>query len=207
MRKLNNDSIELIKRWEGFREKAYYDPVGVLTIGYGFTRAILPSLKIGDTITNDDANILLQAKIEDYQIFLSYFNRKFNDNQVGALSSFAWNLGKHIFEIDGWDRNASDEYIVNSMMNYTKANGVVLQGLLNRRREEVALFNEQVENKGGIDIYLINEKNGTKWYVTNGVEVRHIKTTRLLNYYKNVLKLSVDTMMLDEIKKEFVVIM
>ena len=32
----------LIKQFEGFREHAYQDVVGVWTIGYGFTRGVAP---------------------------------------------------------------------------------------------------------------------------------------------------------------------
>lgn len=37
---ISKDGIELIKRFEGLRLKAYPDSVGVWTIGYGWTQPV-----------------------------------------------------------------------------------------------------------------------------------------------------------------------
>ncbi|MFN7216191.1 lysozyme, partial [Microcystis sp.] len=34
---INQEGLDLIKHFEGFRDKAYICPAGVLTIGYGTT--------------------------------------------------------------------------------------------------------------------------------------------------------------------------
>lgn len=54
--------------------------------------------------------------------------------------------------------------------------------------------------------YLIYAKDTKRWYITNGIEIRYIKTTRVLgNYQKQWLKfnLPVDIMYQAEIDKEF----
>lgn len=38
--KINEEGLDLIKRWEGLRLASYYDAVGVLTIGYGHTKSV-----------------------------------------------------------------------------------------------------------------------------------------------------------------------
>ena len=37
---ISKDGIELIKRFEGLRLKAYQDSVGVWTVGYGWTQPV-----------------------------------------------------------------------------------------------------------------------------------------------------------------------
>ena len=59
-------------------------------------------------------------------------------------------------------------------------------------------------------MYLIKGLDGSgkvkHWYVSDGVSVRHIRTTRMLENYQNKwakLNLPVDTMYCAEIEKEF----
>lgn len=54
--------------------------------------------------------------------------------------------------------------------------------------------------------YLIFAKDTKRWYITNGIEIRHIKTTRVLGNYQNQwlkFNLPVDTMFQAEVDKEF----
>lgn len=54
--------------------------------------------------------------------------------------------------------------------------------------------------------YLIYAKDTKRWYVTNGIEIRYIKTTRVLGNYQNQwlkFNLPVDTMFQAEVDKEF----
>ena len=48
---------DLIELFEGLRLRAYRDPVGVATIGYGHTSGV----RMGDVITKEQAEILLEA--------------------------------------------------------------------------------------------------------------------------------------------------
>ena len=62
---ISNTGLELIKRFEGCRLKAYQDSVGVWTIGYGHTVGVLN----GQVITQAQADIYLKtdcANTEQY---------------------------------------------------------------------------------------------------------------------------------------------
>lgn len=54
--------------------------------------------------------------------------------------------------------------------------------------------------------YLIFAKDTKRWYITNGIEIRYIKTERVLGNYQNQwlkFNLPVDTMFQGEVDKEF----
>ena len=54
--------------------------------------------------------------------------------------------------------------------------------------------------------YLIFAKDTKRWYITNGIEIRYIKTSRVLGNYQNQwlkFNLPVDTMFQGEVDKEF----
>lgn len=63
-----------------------------------------------------------------------------------------------------------------------------------------------VSEKGEIGMYLINCKDTGYWYVSDGVEIRYIRTTRMLDNYCNQfgkLNLPVDVMFQEELDAEF----
>lgn len=146
--KTNEKGIELIKRYEGFRSKAYKCPAGKWTIGYGHTAGV----KKGDFIRREDAEKLLRDDIVKYEKMVSQINAKgkynFNSNEFSALVSFAFNIGNvETVTLNGM-RNRKQ--ITAAMLKYRCAtvNGkkTVLAGLEKRRKEEVALFNTPVNN-------------------------------------------------------------
>ena len=61
--RVSDDAVELAKHHEGFRARAYLDPIGIPTIGYGLTRYFhrpgAPRVKMGDVITEDEASFAL----------------------------------------------------------------------------------------------------------------------------------------------------
>lgn len=63
--------------------------------------------------------------------------------------------------------------------------------------------NNQSGNQGEINMYLINCKDNKRWYLSTGSEIKYIKTTRVLNFYQNGLKLPVDVMFQEELDNEF----
>ena len=102
--------IALIKEFEGFSSKAYYDPkTGKLpiTIGWGSTRRKDGSIfMIGNRITKEEADDLLYFQLRREFIpslqKIPYWS-EMNDNQRGALLSFAYNLGADFYDGDGFD--------------------------------------------------------------------------------------------------------
>src|SRR5271170_7014409 len=89
--KINEAGLELIKRNEGCRLKAYRDVVGILTIGYGHTGY---DVHVGQTITQDEADTLLASDLHDFEDGISdYVEIDLTSNQFSALVSFTYNVG------------------------------------------------------------------------------------------------------------------
>lgn len=151
--KISAEGVALIRKWEGFHSKAYKDPVGVWTIGYGTTRwASGVAVKQGDMISQADALKLLEKQINEHASTIpTYVKRQLSQCQFDALASFQYNLGKHILSTNKTLLNALNggnwSVACSQMLLYNKGriNGVltVLNGLTNRRKEEVAMFNKK----------------------------------------------------------------
>ena len=134
--KTSVNGINLIKKFEGCKLKAYRCPAGVPTIGYGHTKGV----KMGQVITQEQADQYLREDLEKYEKnVMKYYNKyKWNQNEFDALVSFAYNLGS----IDQLTANGtrSKNVIADKMILYNKAAGKVLNGLVKRRKAERNLF-------------------------------------------------------------------
>ena len=99
---MTENGIELIKRFEGFRSKAYLCPAKIPTIGYGATYYMDGTkVKLGDTITKEKAEELLYDMCEKkYGIYVDkYVTSIINPYQRDALISFAYNCGNASLKI------------------------------------------------------------------------------------------------------------
>lgn len=134
--KTSVNGINLIKKFEGCKLKAYRCPAGVPTIGYGHTKGV----KMGQVITQEQADQYLREDLEKYEKnVMKYYNKyKWNQNEFDALVSFAYNLGS-IDQLTS-DGTRSKPVIADKMILYNKAEGKVLVGLTRRRKAERALF-------------------------------------------------------------------
>lgn len=135
-----NPAIPLIKEFEGCKLKAYLCPANVWTIGYGHTDGV----KEGDEITQQEADRLLAS---DVDLFTAGVQRlvtsDINRNQLGALVSFAYNLGLGNLRHSTLLKlvNAGDFVgAANQFPRWNKAGGKVLAGLTRRREAERQLF-------------------------------------------------------------------
>jgi len=142
--KINTAGLNLIKEFEGFKEKAYKCPAGITTIGYGTT--IYPDgtpVKRGDKCTEEEAETYLRADIEKFEYYVSdLIEIELNENQFSALVSFTYNLGAGNLKkstlrekLNSGDYNVGDEFL-----KWNKANGKELKGLTRRRQAEKELF-------------------------------------------------------------------
>lgn len=135
---ISQNGIDLIKKWEGCRLKAYRCPAGVLTIGYGHTKGV----KEGQTITQSEAEELLKQDLQKYVDHVRYYDEKcsynFNQNEFDALCSFAFNIGS----LNGITNNGKRTkfQIGCKIKSYVYAGGKKMQGLINRRTEEYNLY-------------------------------------------------------------------
>lgn len=141
-----NKGIPLIKKYEGLRLKAYLCPAGLATIGYGSTFYEDGSkVKIGDAITIDRADKLLINTVSEFEKQVkTAIGREVNDNQLGALTSFAFNVGMGNFRKSTLRKmviaNPNNPAIRQEFMKWTRANNQVLKGLVTRRQAEAELY-------------------------------------------------------------------
>lgn len=129
---------DLIKLFEGLRLRAYRDPVGKPTIGFGHTQGV----RMGDEITEEQANILLDLDMTPIIKKLESYDSKYhwNENEFNALLSFAYNLG--VGSIDQVTANGTRTKgeVASKMLLYYNAGGKRLEGLVYRRQKEHDLF-------------------------------------------------------------------
>jgi lysozyme len=141
-----NKGIPIIRKFEGLKLKAYLCPAGVWTIGYGNTFYENGSkVQEGEKITLDRADKLLFFVVTKFEAEVKKLVKSsINDNQLGALTSFAFNvgagnLGKSTL-LKKVNANPNDVTIRDEFMRWTKAGGKVLNGLVTRRKAEADLY-------------------------------------------------------------------
>lgn len=136
-------ATKLISSYEGCKLTAYNDPVGLLSIGYGSRYINGIPVKAGTTITQAQADSMLEQDVQNLYNKISFVLPNLTENQYIAVLDFAYNTGYYAF-------------IKSTMFNYLKsgniaeaatqfelwdhAGGKVLPGLLRRRQQEKAIF-------------------------------------------------------------------
>ncbi len=152
---LPEPGIKLIKEFEGCHLKAYYDPLTnslPITIGWGSTRRKDGTrFMIGNTITQDEADDLLYFQLRREFLpslqKIPYWN-EMNENQQGALLSFAYNLGANFYGSSGFNtisknlREKDWKAIPKTLELYRNPGSSVEAGLLRRRKAEGKLWME-----------------------------------------------------------------
>jgi GH24 family phage-related lysozyme (muramidase) len=143
--------LELIKAFEGCRLDAYLCPAGVWSIGYGFTTYMDGSaVKKGDKITQADADIMLQKKIEEFHSQVARIvPGTLPAGAVDALTSFAYNVGVAALQrstlLKKIKTNKLDlKGIKAEFLRWNKAGNQVLPGLTNRRLKEYNLYCDSI---------------------------------------------------------------
>ena len=138
--KTSNKGIDLIKKYEGFRAKAYKCPAGKWTIGYGHTK----TAKKGMTITEAEAEKLLVDDLKTAENEINKHNLPLKQHQFDSLVSFVFNVGIGAFRTSTLlkrikiDVNHPD--IPNQLNRWIYGGGKVLSGLVKRRRQEVDIY-------------------------------------------------------------------
>jgi lysozyme len=139
--KISVKGIELIKRHEGVRLTAYKCPAGVLTIGYGHTGK---DVTVGKVITEAEAEKLLRGDLSTAESEVNKRLSKLNQNQYDALVSFVFNIGIGSFRMSTLLRIAqktpNDSQIRLEFAKWVRGGGIVLPGLVTRRKEEAELY-------------------------------------------------------------------
>jgi lysozyme len=133
-------TLELIKRFEGFSSTPYLCPAGKLTIGYG---QVITNENM--FVTQDEASLmLLDECLEIANKLTNLVKPTLNENQLGAIISFCYNLGINAFAnstlLKMINNDPSDANIPAEFMKWVHCKGAVLQGLVNRRQAEADLY-------------------------------------------------------------------
>ena len=147
-RKVNAETIEHVKRLEGCKLVAYPDPGSrdgtPWTIGYGHTSDAHMKVFKGLKITQAQADAALEYDLNETAAAVDAVVKvPLNENQFGALVSFAFNVGNEAFRTSTLLKklNAGDYASVPAQMaRWNKNDGKVMQGLVNRRASEAGLW-------------------------------------------------------------------
>lgn len=135
-------ACDFIAKLEGCKLTAYKCPAGVWTIGFGTTSGV----KEGDQITFRKAGELLRR---DTKEFLDCVRKEVgstcNENQLVALTSFAFNVGKEAFRksrlLTVIKKNTQDFIgIKTEFLRWVYADKKPLEGLKNRRNKEFEMY-------------------------------------------------------------------
>lgn len=128
--------------------KAYRDGGGVPTIGFGHTRGV----QMGQTCTVEQAENWLSIDLRVFELAVdSLVKVPLNDNQFDALVIFAFNVGVAAFErstllrlLNAGNYVAVPEQLMRWVKDQKMVKGkrvtVTIEGLVNRRAAEIALW-------------------------------------------------------------------
>lgn len=142
---ISKDGYDLIKSFEGLETTAYKDSAGIWTIGYGTIK--YPNgtrVAEGDKISQAQAQSYLESDSKWVDACLDkHIKVKVSQKQFDALASLVYNIGETAFssstllkKLNAGDyKGAGDQFDV-----WVNAGGKRVQGLVNRRAKEKALF-------------------------------------------------------------------
>ncbi len=153
--KFSDNGKSILTKLEGIKNKIYSDIVGYATIGIGhlLTQSELSSGKIkiknnlvkySIGLTDQQVYDLLDTDIEKYeQVVNDTIKVKLTQNQFDSLIIFSFNIG-----IDGFKNSTlvkllnQEQYeeVPKQLARWIYAGGKVVEGLKNRRNEEIKLW-------------------------------------------------------------------
>ena len=153
--KMSQNGTKLLAEWEGLRTEVYDDAAGLPTIGVG--HLLTKNERDTGRITIKGQAVDYQQGLSEQQVLdllaqdLERFEAAVNDgvqvalnqNQYDALVSFAFNVGRQAFKsstlLKKLNQGLYDE-VPAQLRRWNKAGGNVIQGLVNRREKEIALW-------------------------------------------------------------------
>lgn len=142
-------AVALIRRWEGCRLEAYPDPAtggDPWTIGWGSTG---PGIREGVKWTQAQADDRLALDVSRFMRGVrASLQREASDNELGAMTSLAYNIGLGAFRSSTLLRlfNAGDKAgAARQFDRWNRAGGRVMPGLVRRRADEREVFEQPAE--------------------------------------------------------------
>lgn len=146
MRPIPPQAVSIVAKWEGFEPVAYLDVVGVPTIGYGTIKGVTKADVGKRTITKTEAQRLLALDLQeaaaDLRARIGGVVDELTDNQYAALLSLVYNVGGKDAKWSIWAtlRARHFDQVPAKIMAFVNAGGKKVQGLVNRRTDEVRLW-------------------------------------------------------------------
>ena len=144
---MNSAGLKLLQDFEGYAKalpdgscEAYADPIGVITIGWGFTVGV----KKGDRMTRAEAEERLAREVKHYENGVRAMCERIpNENELAAMTCLAYNIGLAGFARSTVlrEHNAGHPLAAaEAFALWNKAGGKVLPGLTRRRKAEAMLY-------------------------------------------------------------------
>ena len=132
--------LDAVKTFEGFASKSSWD-YAQHTNGFG-TRALYP----GEQISVEEANRRFLAEIQEARKFVETHAQGWDEGTKAALTSLTFNAGTRWASSGLGEavRNLDIDSVRSRFLEYTKAGGEVLPGLVKRRLAEVTWIGEGV---------------------------------------------------------------
>lgn len=149
--------LAVIKAFEGCHRaipgrpgqfKAYVDPVGVLTIGYGHTNHHPPKFEASTIWSQGDCDRALSADLETFERHVERQAKvALEQYEFDALVSWAFNTGGPATATLWRKLNARNKSAIpDELAKWNKGGGRVLAGLTRRRKSEGFLFAGDIDS-------------------------------------------------------------
>jgi lysozyme len=156
---MSQHGLQLLEQWEGFKLQVYKDSAGLPTIGVGhlitkseqasgtINIAGVPVKYAGGLTQQQVTDLLAQDVVPAQNAVNNGVKVALNQNQFDALVSFTFNVGVGAFTgstlLKVLNQGQYDQ-VPTQLLRWTKAGGKVVQGLVNRRNNEIKLWNGQI---------------------------------------------------------------
>jgi lysozyme len=142
---------ELLKKLEGFRDKAYWD-VDKWAIGYGFREGVVKDQRM----SKEEANARLLQEINPYASAVEKFvtNKNVTNDQKAALTSFAYNVGIGALQTSTLLKKLNAGDIQGARAEFARWSTIKKRfdkGLYARRMKELAVFDGRDPMGAGAD--------------------------------------------------------
>lgn len=139
-------AYELIAKWEGFSSTPYLCPANIATVGYGST--YYPDgrkVQLSDKPITEAKAMDILCQNTEYKVkgINRYLNIQLKQHQFDAIVSFVYNVGLEAFRTSTMLRKINMGDVKGAGAEFDRwvySNGKKLRGLVNRRRDERAMF-------------------------------------------------------------------
>jgi lysozyme len=139
---MSEKGLALLREFEGFSTGLYLCPAGLPTIGYG--HVVREDEEIGEIISREEAEILLQRDVAACEVVAEGFIRQeASSGQWDAMLCLMFNIGGQAFRRSTLLRKFNNKDIEGAAAEFGRwvfGGGRKLAGLERRRKAERTLF-------------------------------------------------------------------